>query len=77
MDTEKEIKSLIWDCVAYLREEGYSEPRVKDYHRLWSNGIEQYMDKKFLANYHTGIGESFLSTIPPVNERLTYAGNLP
>lgn len=68
MDTEKEIKSLIRDCVDYLREEGYSEPRIKDYHRLWCNGIEQYMDKNLLANYHTGIGESFLSSIPSMSD---------
>lgn len=64
MDTEREIKSLIRDCVVYLRKEGYSEPRIKDYHRFWRDGIEEYMDKNSLANYHAGIGESFLNGMP-------------
>lgn len=68
MDTENEIKSLIRDCVAYLRKEGYGEPRIKDYHRLWRNGIEQYMKKNSLANYRAGIGESFLSSIPSMSD---------
>ena len=59
MDTEKEIKSLIRDCVAYLREEGYSEPRIKDYHRFWRNGIEEYMDRNSLKEYNCGIGNFF------------------
>jgi hypothetical protein len=51
MDTEKEIKSLIRNCVVYLREEGYSAPMIKDYHRFWRNGIEEYMDKSSLKDY--------------------------
>tara|TARA_R110002033_G_scaffold91473_3_gene141042 strand:+ start:300 stop:1532 length:1233 start_codon:yes stop_codon:yes gene_type:complete len=64
MDTEREIKSLIRDCVVYLKEEGYSKPRIKDYHRFWRDGIEEYMDKNSLTNYHSGIGESFLNGLP-------------
>jgi site-specific recombinase XerD len=67
MDTEKQIKSLIRDCVVYLREEGYSEPRIKDYHRFWRNGIQEYMNKNSLANYHNKIGEKFLSSIPQMS----------
>uniref|UniRef100_UPI0040489DCC site-specific integrase n=1 Tax=Mariniflexile sp. TaxID=1979402 RepID=UPI0040489DCC len=64
MDTEKEIKSLIRDCVDYLREEGYSEPRIKDYHRLWRDGIQEHMKKNFLVDYHAMIGENFLDSMP-------------
>lgn len=67
MDSEKEIKSLIRDCVVYLREEGYSEPRIKDYHRFWRNGIQEYMDKNSLANYRDEIGKKFLSGIPEMS----------
>ena len=67
MNTEREIKSLIRDCVAYLREEGYSELRIKDYHRFWRNGIEEYMNKCTFTNYHCGIGEKFLSSIPEMS----------
>jgi hypothetical protein len=45
MEAEQEIKSLIRECVAYFREEGYSEPRIADYQRLWRNGIKEYMSK--------------------------------
>ncbi|MGM0532299.1 MAG: site-specific integrase [Bacteroidota bacterium] len=64
MDSEKEIKSLIRDCVVFLREEGYSEPRIKDYHRFWHNGIQEYMYNNSLVNYREEIGKRFLSSIP-------------
>lgn len=64
MDTEKEIKSLIRDCVAFLREEGYCESRIKDYHRLWRDGIQRYMHRNSLSNYRNTIGENFLDGMP-------------
>lgn len=67
MDTEKEIKSLIRDCVVYLREEGYSEPRIKDYIRFWRDGIQGYMKKNSLGNYCPDIGESFLNGMPTMS----------
>jgi len=67
MDSEKEIKSLIRDCVVYLREEGYSKPRIKDYRRFWRNGIQEYMYKNSLANYRDEIGKKFLSGIPEMS----------
>lgn len=68
MDTEKEIKSLIRDCVVYLREEGYSEPRIKDYHRFWRNGIEEHMAKNSLKDYNCDIGDFFLSIMPVMSD---------
>jgi integrase len=68
MKTEQEIKSLIRECVAYLREEGYSEPRIADYQRLWRNGIEEYMNKSSLVNYNTTIGEDYLVSIPVMSD---------
>lgn len=64
MDTEREIKSLIRDCVVFLRQEGYSEPRIKDYLRFWRDGIQEYMKKNSLGNYRPAIGESFLDGMP-------------
>jgi len=64
MKAEQEIKSLIRECVAYLMEEGYSEPRIADYQRLWRNGIEEYMNKNSLVNYNAANGEDFLGSIP-------------
>lgn len=68
MKAEQEIKFLIRDCVAYLREEGYSEPRIADYQRLWHDGIEEYMNKNSLLNYNTAIGEDFLGSIPVMSD---------
>jgi len=68
MDSEQEIKSLIRECVAYLRKEGYSEPRITDYQRLWHDGIEEYMNKNSLVNYNASIGEDFLGSIPVMSD---------
>ena len=68
MKTEQEIKSLIRQCVAYLREEGYSEPRIADYQRLWRNGIEKYMNQNSLVNYNVAIGEDFLGSIQGISD---------
>jgi integrase len=64
MKTEQEIKSLIGECVVYLRKEGYSEQRIADYQRLWRDGIEEYMIKNSLLNYNAVIGENFLGGVP-------------
>jgi integrase len=64
MRTEQEIKSLIGDCLTYLRKEGYSEQRIADYQRLWRDGIEGYMNKNSLVNYNAVIGEDFIGSIP-------------
>ena len=68
MEAEQEIKSLIRECVAYLREEGYSEPRITDYQRLWHDGIEEYMNKNSLVKYNAVIGEDFLGSIPVMSD---------
>jgi len=68
MKAEQEIKSLIRECVAYFREEGYSEPRIADYQRLWRNGIEEYMNKNSLVNYNAAIGEDFLGRIQGISD---------
>jgi integrase len=68
MKSEQEIKSLIRECVAYLREEGYGEPRVADYQRLWRDGIEEYMNKNSLVKYDAAIGEDFLGSIPVMSD---------
>lgn len=64
MKADQEIKSLIGECVAYLREEGYSESRITDYQWLWRDGIVGYMNKNSLVNYNAVIGEDFSDSIP-------------
>jgi integrase len=68
MKVEQEINSLIGECVAYLREEGYSESRIADYQRLWRDGIEEYMNINSLVNYSAAIGEDFLGSIPVLSD---------
>lgn len=68
MKAEQKIKSLIGECVAYLREEGYSNARITDYQRLWHNGIEEYMNQSSLVNYNAAIGEDFLGSIPVMSD---------
>jgi integrase len=68
MKKEQEIKSLIRECVAFLMEEGYSEPRIADYQRLWHDGIEEYMNKNSLVNYNATIGEDFLGGIAGMSD---------
>lgn len=63
MEKKQEIKSLIRECVTYLKSEGYSEARIADYLRLWHNGIEKYMTEKSLSDYEPGIGEDYLGSI--------------
>lgn len=67
MDTEREIKSLIRDCVVFLRQEGYSKPRIKDYIRFWRDGIQGYMKNNSLGNYCSDIGEGFLNGMPTMS----------
>ena len=67
MNTEREIKTLIGDCVVFLRQEGYSEPRIKDYLRYWRDGIQEYMKKNSLGNYRPTIGEDFLVSMPKMS----------
>jgi len=67
MDTEREIKSLIRDCVVFLKQEGYSKPRIKDYIRFWRDGIQGYMKKNSLGNYCPEIGDSFLNGMPTMS----------
>jgi integrase len=68
MKEEQEIKSLIRECVAFLIEEGYSEPRIADYQRLWRDGIEEYMNKNSLGNYNAAVGEDFLGGISGMSD---------
>ena len=68
MKKELEIKSLIRECIAFLMEEGYSEPRIAEYQRLWRDGIEEYMNKNSLVNYNAAIGEDFLGGISGMSD---------
>jgi len=68
---KQDINSLAKDCVAWLRENGYSEARIRDYFRIWDTGIEKYMREHSIAIYTTQVGEDFIS-LPLPFESATY-----
>ncbi|HWK03358.1 MAG TPA: tyrosine-type recombinase/integrase [Puia sp.] len=68
---KQDINSLTKDCVAWLRENGYSEARIRDYFRLWDTGIRKYMRERSIAIYTTQVGEDFIS-LPLPFESATY-----
>jgi len=68
---KQDINSLTKDCVAWLRENGYSEARIRDYFRLWDTGIGKYMRERSIAIYTTQVGVDFIS-LPLPFESATY-----
>jgi site-specific recombinase XerD len=57
---KQDINFLTKTCVAWLRENGYSEARIRDYFRLWDTGIGKYMRECSIKVYTTQVGESFI-----------------
>lgn len=68
---KQDINSLTSACVTWLRENGYSEARIRDYFRLWDNGIGKYMRERSITVYTTRVGEDFIS-LPLPFESPTY-----
>lgn len=62
---EQDIKTLIKACIAWLRDDGYSEARIRDYLRLWEGGIEKFMEEHSITVYSTDIGERFIDSPLP------------
>lgn len=67
MMVEQDIQSLIKACVAWLRDDGYSEARIRDYLRLWKTGIEKFMENRSTTIYSTEMGEHFINSPLPFN----------
>lgn len=59
------IYSLIKACVAWLRADGYSEARIRDYFRLWKGGVVKFMEEQSITVYSTDIGERFIDSPLP------------
>jgi integrase len=68
---KQDINSLTTACVAWLRENGYSESRIRDYFRLWDTGIGKYMRARSITVYSTQVGENFIG-LPLPFESATY-----
>lgn len=60
MYLQQDIQSLTKACVAFLRDDGYSEARISDYLRFWQNGVIKYMETHSITNYSADIGERFI-----------------
>lgn len=63
--TEQNIHSLIKACVAWLRDDGYSEVRIRDYQRFWETGIVKFMEEYSITVYSIDIGERFIDSPRP------------
>lgn len=63
MDLQKDIQSLIKDCVVHLKDEGYSEARISDYQRFWKTGMVKYMETYSIINYNADVGERFIKNV--------------
>lgn len=61
---KRNINSLTKACLAWLKEDGYSEARLQDYVRLWSYGIVKYMRKQDIMMFSTQIGKDFINSLP-------------
>jgi site-specific recombinase XerD len=62
---EQDIPSLIMACVAWLRDDGYSEARIRDYLRFWETGIMKFIEEYSIPVYSTNIGERFINSPLP------------
>lgn len=64
---QQDIDSLTNTCIAWLRENGYSETRIRDYLLLWKNGIVKFMEKHAISVYSPTIGDDFIDSPLPFN----------
>ena len=62
---EQNINPLIKACIAWLRRNGYSEARIRDYIRLWKTGIGKFMEDRSTTVYSTQMGEHFINSPLP------------
>lgn len=62
---EQNINPLIKACIAWLRRNGYSEARIRDYIRSWKTGIGKFMEDRSTTVYSTQMGEHFINSPLP------------
>lgn len=69
----KEINTLIAECIMQMRIDGYNENCIEKYRRRWQNGIISYMLKRGESQFTAQIGESFLLSallrLAPISRR--------
>ena len=62
---QQDICSLTKACIAWLRRNGYSEARIRDYLRLWKTGIGKFMQEHSISVYNPQVGENFINSPLP------------
>jgi site-specific recombinase XerD len=62
MIKKQEIKSLVKECTAALRKEGYTEKCVSEYQRRWRR-LFQYMEARSISDYSSEVGGFFMEEI--------------
>ncbi len=67
MVQQDNISSLTKACIAWLRGNGYSEARIRDYLRLWETGIQKFMQKHSITVYSPQAGGNFINSPLPFN----------
>ncbi len=61
----QDIKSIIANCIAQLRKNGYDESCIEVHRRRWQNGIVAFMERKGCSQFTHEIGEEFLAKTLP------------
>lgn len=61
----QEIQTLIADCLAQLRKNGYDERCIEVHRRRWQKGIVAYMEKIGCSQFSHDVGQEFLASILP------------
>ncbi len=57
---EKEIQTLIGQCVAFFQENNYTRSRIDKYKSLWRHGIVPFMEARGLKDYNPSVGAMFI-----------------
>ena len=60
---QQEIQTLIHRCVDYLSARGYTPNRIKEFQRLWTNGIVKFMNDMGKSVYTSDICEVFIQEL--------------
>lgn len=67
MMVQQDIHFLSKACVAWLRRNGYSEARIRDYLRLWDTGIMKFMRERSISAFSLQVGDDFMNSPFPFN----------
>ncbi|MDB5154721.1 MAG: integrase [Mucilaginibacter sp.] len=61
---KRNIHAVTKACLAWLKQDGYSEARIRDYVRLWNYGIVKYMREHDITMFSSQVSDDFINSIP-------------